>query len=85
MVYADKASTVSAIDIDFLKAFDSLTQHSSFKAEEAFQLTSENTKLGDSQEISLALWIKHRGMESILHCLKNAFVTLDATLKESEL
>lgn len=66
-------------------AFDYLTQHSAFTAEEAFQLTSENTKLSDSQEIPLALRIKQRGMESILYCLNNAFITLDTILKQFEL
>lgn len=84
-VYADKGSTVNAIYIDFWKAFDHLTQHSDLKAEEAFQLMSKNTELSDSQEIPLALWMKHRGMESILYCLNNSFITLDKTLKHSKL
>ena len=78
-VYADKESVVNAIYIDFWKAFDHLTQHSDLKAEEAFQSTSKNTELSDSQEIPLALRIKHRGMESTLYCLNNAFITLDMT------
>lgn len=54
-------------------------QHSDLKAEEAFQLTSKNTELSDSQESPLALRIKHRRIESILYCLNNAFITLDTT------